>query len=34
MESLAFDSSEKNVAAGAVGGTVKIWDIDQGKGMS
>lgn len=32
VESVAFDGSENQVAAGGANGTVKIWDLELGKG--
>lgn len=32
-ESVSFDSSEVMIGAGAASGTVKIWDIDEAKGV-
>ena len=31
MESLAFDSAEVLVLAGASSGTVKLWDLEEAK---
>ena len=33
MECVSFDSAEEIVVAGATGGTVKLWDLEQAKGM-
>jgi katanin p80 WD40 repeat-containing subunit B1 len=32
VECVTFNSNEDKVAAGAANGTVKIWDIESGKG--
>jgi hypothetical protein len=32
VECVAFDPSENKVAAGAANGTVKVWDLETGKG--
>ena len=34
MECVAFDSAEESLAAGATGGTIKLWDLEQAKGSS
>lgn len=33
VECVSFDSAEEVVVAGATGGTVKLWDLEQAKGM-
>ena len=33
VDSVSFDSSEVLVAAGAASGTVKLWDLEEAKGM-
>ena len=32
VECVSFDSAEEVVVAGATGGTVKLWDLEQAKG--
>ncbi len=32
MECVAFDAAEEVVVAGAAGGTLKMWDLEQAKG--
>ena len=32
VECVAFDSAEEAVVAGAAGGAVKLWDLEQAKG--
>ena len=32
VECVSFDSAEEVVVAGASGGTVKLWDLEQAKG--
>ena len=34
VESLSFDSSEVMIGAGAATGTIKIWDIEEAKGVN
>ena len=31
VECVAFDGSEEVVVAGSAGGTLKLWDLDEGK---
>lgn len=33
VECVSFDSAEEVVVAGATGGTVKLWDLEQAKGV-
>ena len=33
-ESVSFDSSEVMIGAGAASGTIKIWDIEEAKGVN
>ena len=32
VECVSFDNAEEVVVAGATGGTVKLWDLEQAKG--
>jgi katanin p80 WD40 repeat-containing subunit B1 len=32
VECVAFDYAEEVVVAGSAGGTLKLWDLDEGKG--
>jgi katanin p80 WD40 repeat-containing subunit B1 len=34
VESVSFDSSEVTIGAGAASGTIKIWDVEEAKGMN
>lgn len=34
VESVSFDSSEVMIGAGAASGTIKIWDIEEAKGVN
>ena len=34
IECVSFDQAEEVVVAGAHGGTIKLWDLDQAKGVS
>lgn len=34
VESLSFDSSEVMIGAGAASGTIKIWDVEEAKGVN
>lgn len=31
---MSFDSSELTIGAGAASGTIKIWDVEEAKGMN
>jgi len=34
VESVSFDSSEVTIGAGAASGTIKIWNIEEAKGIN
>jgi katanin p80 WD40 repeat-containing subunit B1 len=34
VESVSFDSTEVMIGAGAANGTIKIWDIEEAKGVN
>lgn len=34
VECVAFDNGEEAIVAGATGGTIKLWDLEQAKGCS
>lgn len=33
VECVSFDNAEEAVVAGAQGGTIKLWDLEQAKGL-